>query len=265
MVKGNQLTEKQLSLRDTLPSGQCFRFSECNGVWTVRAGVGDSVRILHVTQDDLSPITDDPFWAEFFDLETDYDKLKKEFSKVSPLMAQACEYAPGIRILNQNPWEALCSFVVSQNNNIKRIMGIIDRMCSFYGNGGFPTVESLVNAREEDLRMLGLGFRAPYIINTARAVNDGLIDLDKLKTMDIDAARSLLMKVKGIGPKVADCALLFGCHRLDCFPMDVWMKRIMAVGFPGQDKSIFGPYAGVAQQYLFHYARTSGIFRNQED
>ena len=256
-----QLTERQLSLKDTLPSGQCFRFSCCDGTWTVRAGVGRNLRVLEVSQDDLSPITDDPFWAHFFDLETDYECLKSRFSQVSPLMDKACEYAPGIRILNQDPWEALCSFVVSQNNNIKRIMGIIDRMCCFYGGGGFPTAGSLADAKEDDLRNLGLGFRAPYIVNTARAVLDGLIDLQALKTMDIDEARSLLMKVKGIGPKVADCALLFGCHRLDCFPMDVWMKRVMATYFPGCDKRIFGPYAGVAQQYLFHYARTSGLFK----
>ena len=265
MVKNNQITEGQLSLKDTLPSGQCFRFSEHDGVWTVKAGVGKNLRVLSVSQDDLSPITDDPFWSDFFDLGTDYDSLKTEFSTISPVMAKACEYAPGIRILNQDPWEALCSFVVSQNNNIKRIMGIIDRMCGFYGGGGFPTVESLVDAREDDLRMLGLGFRAPYIVNTARAVYDGSIDLDKLRNIDIDDARAILMKVKGIGPKVADCALLFGCHRLDCFPMDVWMKRVMAEWFPGHDKSIFGPCAGVAQQYLFHYARTSGCFSAKED
>lgn len=265
MVKNNQITERQLSLKDTLPSGQCFRFSEHDGVWTVKAGVGKNLRVLSVSQDDLSPITDDSFWSDFFDLGTDYDSLKAEFSKISPVMAKACEYAPGIRILNQDPWEALCSFVVSQNNNIKRIMGIIDRMCGFYGGGGFPTVESLVDAREDDLRMLGLGFRAPYIVNTARAVYDGSIDLDKLRNIDIDDARAILMKVKGIGPKVADCALLFGCHRLDCFPMDVWMKRVMAEWFPGHDKSIFGPNAGVAQQYLFHYARTSGCFSAKED
>ena len=259
-----QLTLQQLSLKDTLPSGQCFRFSEKDGIWTVKAGVGENLRVLKVSQADLSPITDDSFWAHFFDLETDYEKLKKEFSKVSPLMKRACEYAPGIRILNQDPWEALCSFVVSQNNNIKRIMGIIDRMCSFYGGGGFPTAEVLADAKEDDLRMLGLGFRAPYIVNTARAVYDGEIDLEKLRTMDIDQARAILMKVKGIGPKVADCALLFGLHRLDCFPMDVWMKRVMATCFAGQDKSIFGPCAGVAQQYLFHFARTSGYFDDKE-
>lgn len=260
-----QLTEKQLSLKDTLQSGQCFRFSEDNGVWTVKSGVGSSCRTLKVSQNDLSPITEDPYWSHFFDLDTDYEALKTEFSKISPLMAKACEYAPGIRILNQDPWEALCSFVVSQNNNIKRIMGIIQRMSDFYGQGGFPSAESLANAKEDDLRSLGLGFRAPYIVNVSRAVLDGTVDVSELKTMDIDQARATLMKVKGIGPKVADCALLFGCHRLDCFPMDVWMKRVMAKCFPGQDKSIFGPCAGVAQQYLFHFARTSGYFNELDD
>lgn len=255
-----KLTERSLNLKDTLQSGQCFRFSEENGVWTVYSGVQENCRVLKVSQDDLSVIENDPYWRHFFDLDTDYEKLKEEFSKINPLMAKACTYAPGIRILNQDPWEALCSFVVSQNNNIKRIMGIVERMCDFYGGGGFPSAKVLAQAKEEDLRGLGLGFRASYIINTAKAVNDGEIDLENLKRIDIDEARGILMKVKGIGPKVADCALLFGCHRLDCFPMDVWMKRVMATFFPGQDKSIFGPYAGVAQQYLFHYARTGDAF-----
>lgn len=263
------LDNTQLSLKDTLLSGQSFRvrYDERTDVWTVWAGCEDNFHILKVSQNDLSPITDDPFWANYFDIQTDYQAMKESFSKVSPLMKKACEYAPGIRILNQDPWEALCSFVVSQNNNIKRIMGIIKRMCSFYCYGDFdhddcpfPTAKVLSCASEDDLRAIGLGFRASYIINTAKAVDDGLIILDDIKKMDIDSARSTLMKVKGIGPKVADCALLFGCHRLDCFPMDVWMKRIMATFFPGQDKSIFGNNAGVAQQYLFHYGRTSGCF-----
>ncbi len=251
---------KELDLEQTLLSGQCFRVKEESGFWTVKAGIGPSFRTLVVSQADLSPIVSDPFWADFFDLDFDYSALRSSFSKISLFMEKACSYAPGIRILRQDPWEALCSFVVSQNNNIKRIMALVERMCSFYGQGGFPSSSCLANAREEDLRALGLGFRAPYIINTARAVEDGLIDLAALKTMDIDKARAQLMGVKGIGPKVADCALLFGFHRLDCFPMDVWMKRAMAEFFPGSDKSIFGPYAGVAQQYIFHYARTSGYF-----
>ncbi len=253
------MQEKDLSLKDTLLSGQCFRVKECNGFWTVKAGIGTSFRTLVVRQEDLSPITEDPFWSNYFDLDFDYSSLKAYFSKLSPIMEKACSYAPGIRILNQDPWEALCSFVVSQNNNIKRIMSLVEKLCVSYGQGGFPTSKVLAKAKEEDLRALGLGFRAPYVINTARAVEEGRIDLEGLKNIGIDKAREELMAVKGIGPKVANCALLFGCHRLDCFPMDVWMKRAMATFFPGQNESIFGPYAGVAQQYIFHYARTSGV------
>ncbi len=257
---GYNFTEKDLSLRETLLSGQCFRVKEENGFWTIKAGIGPLFKTLVVSQEDLSPITSDPFWVNYFDLDFDYSALRASFAKISPFMEKACSYAPGIRILRQDPWEALCSFVVSQNNNIMRIMSIVERMCNFYGEGGFPSSLCLANAKEEDLRALGLGFRASYIINTAKAVEDGLIDLEKLKVMDIDQARAMLMSVKGIGPKVANCALLFGCHRLDCFPIDVWMKRAMAEFFPGKDESIFGPYAGVAQQYIFHYARTSGYF-----
>ena len=226
----------------------------------VKAGIGPLFRTLVVSQDDLSPITEDPFWSNYFDLGFDYSVLKNEFSKISPIMEKACSYAPGIRILNQDPWEALCSFVVSQNNNIKRIMGLVEKLCTTYGQGGFPSSKILANVTESDLRALGLGFRASYIINTARAVEEGKINLERLKNIGIEEARAELMAVKGIGPKVANCALLFGCHRLDCFPMDVWMKRAMATFFPGEDESIFGSYAGVAQQYIFHYARTSGCF-----
>ena len=257
--KNLELQAQDLSLKDTLLSGQCFRIQQSNGFWTVKAGIGPSFKTLVVSQEDLSPITQDPFWANYFDLGFDYKSLRETFSKLSPIMKEACAYAPGIRILNQDPWEALCSFVISQNNNIKRIMGLVEKLCNFYGQGGFPTSNALANASEQQLRELGLGFRASYIINTARAVEEGSLNLEELKNIGIEEARAKLMAVKGIGPKVANCALLFGCHRLDCFPMDVWMKRAMAAFFPGEDESIFGPYAGVAQQYIFHYARTSGV------
>ncbi len=255
----------QLGLYETLSSGQCFRVREENGIWTVFAGVDDNVRCLRVSQNDLTPIMKDDFWLNYFDMHTCYADMKKQFSSLSPIMAKACSYAPGIRILNQDPWEALCSFVVSQNNNIKRIMNIIGRMCDRFGkSGGFPCADTLAGAFEQDLISCGLGFRSSYILNTANAVCNGLIDFDTLKNADIDDARKMLMQVKGIGIKVADCALLFGCHRLDCFPLDVWMKRVMALYFPSEDASYFGPYAGVAQQYLFHWARTSGVFREDE-
>lgn len=253
-----------LSLEQTLLSGQTFRVFNEDGKWTVYAGTDENVRVLQVTQEDLSPVTESTFWSNYFDLQTDYSAMRERFSEISPVMKRACLYAPGIRILRQDCWEALACFVVSQNNNIKRIMGIVGRLAERFGrkNGdgvsGFPCARTLADAPLDALRDTGLGFRDSYIRNTARAVLDGEIDFGFLKTASIDDARRVLTSVKGIGPKVADCALLFGCHRLDCFPMDVWMKRVMATCFEGKDISVFGENAGVAQQYLFHWARTAG-------
>lgn len=251
----------EISLKDTLTCGQCFRFSEKNKIWTVIAGVDEDVKALSLSQDNLKPIYSDSFWSNYFDCSTDYDSLITKFSSLSPVLKQACDFAPGIRILNQDKWEALCSFVVSQNNNIKRIMGIVQRMSEQFGKRnkdgvyGFPSSKTIASLSEEQLRNVGLGFRANYVINTANAVNDGLIE--EIAKMNVEQARKELVKIKGIGPKVANCALLFGCHRLECFPMDVWMKRVMETYFPGKDGTMFGPYAGVAQQYLFHWMRNN--------
>lgn len=251
----------ELSLKDTLSCGQCFRFSNTENVWTVIAGVDENVRTLSLSQEEICKIEQDSFWSDYFDLQTDYESLKQQFSKKDDVLKAACEFAPGIRILNQDKWEAFCSFVISQNNNIKRIMGIVQRMSEQFGKQnsrgvyGFPSSRTIAGLSEEQLRQIGLGFRASYVLNTARAVEDGL--LESLELLDVTDARNELMKIKGVGPKVADCALLFGCHRLECFPMDVWMKRVMADYFPGKDGKYFGPYAGVAQQYLFHWIRNS--------
>ncbi len=259
------LTENSLSLQQTLTSGQCFRVSCRDGSWTVRSGVDEKVRELTVSQDNLSPIEKDPYWSNFFDLQTDYEKMKKYFSDNWETMKTACSYAPGIRILRQDRWEALACFVVSQNNNIKRIMGIVERLCTRFGRQnpegvhGFPNARTLADAPLDKLRDCGLGFRDTYIRNTAKAVLEGNIDFEFLCSAPIEDARRMLTKTRGIGPKVADCALLFGCHRLDCFPVDVWMKRVMESCFDGKDGTIFGENAGVAQQYLFHWGRTSGI------
>ena len=262
------LTERDLSLKQTLQSGQTFRATESDGVWTVFSGTDENVRTLTISQNNLEKAQNNPYWSNYFDLQTDYNAMKERFSKVSPVMERACAYAPGIRILRQDSWEALACFVVSQNNNIKRITGIVDRICKRFGKkneegvSGFPCAKTLADAPLDELRDTGLGFRDSYIKNTACAVLDGKIDFAELKKVPVDEARKTLVSVKGIGPKVADCALLFGCHRLDCFPMDVWMKRVMSVFFEGKDGSIFGENAGVAQQYLFHWARTAGEMNN---
>lgn len=245
-----------LNLKHTLDCGQAFRWKEREGVWS---GIAEG-RPLTVSQEEIdngtSEVFSDPFWINYFDLESDYEQIGEELSALSPVMAEAVCAGQGLRILNQEPWEAFCSFVVSQNNNIKRIAGIIDRLCLRYGKkGSFPTPEALYEADIAELRALGLGFRDRYIHSAAEAVVSGKIDFNELRTMPVKSARKILVSVLGVGDKVADCTLLFGLHRLECFPKDVWIKRVMAECFPGKDETFFGPYAGIAQQYLFDWAR----------
>lgn len=248
--------ENNLSLSQTLDCGQAFRWQQQDDYWKGTVGIGSDSKTLEVKQDNLSEIINSDFWSNYFDLELDYGEIKNELSKISPIMKKACEYASGIRILNQDYWETLCSFIISQNNNIKRIKGIVERLSVNYGNGGFPSADTLAGLDDDVLRKMGLGFRSKYIHDASEKVASGEIQLYELKKLNIKEAKDELMRINGVGPKVADCTLLFGFHRLECFPMDVWIKRVMETFFPGKDSSFFGPFAGVAQQYLFHYART---------
>ena len=176
-------------------------------------------------------------------------------------MEEAAKFAPGIRILRQEPFEALISFIISQNNNIKRISGIVERLCALCGEEiregvyKFPTVESMSNLSVEDLAPIRAGFRGKYIVDAVNKVVSGEVNLKALEALSYDDAKAELMRIKGVGSKVADCVLLYGFHKLEGFPMDVWMKRAMAVLFPDMEGSAFGEYAGIAQQYIFHYAR----------
>lgn len=253
-----------LDLAQTLDCGQSFRWEQQeNGDFkgvafdrevTARLNGGDFY-ILGGKEEDSE------LWSEYFDLDFDYAAVRGELSELSEVLKSAAGYAPGIRILKQDSWEALCSFIISQNNNIPRIKGIIKRLCENFGDktadGGytFPTAQRLAKLTVDDLAPLRSGFRAKYLIDAAQRVASGEVDLDKIKTMPIDEARQALMTIKGVGPKVAECALLYGMHRLECFPMDVWMKRAMAVLLPELEVEDLGAYAGIAQQYIFHYSR----------
>ena len=254
-----------LGLAETLDCGQSFRWrQEEDGSFSgiafgreLRLGwEGNSLLLHRVTLEEF-----DQIWRAYFDLDFDYGTLKRELAKISPSMAEATRYAPGMRLLRQEPWEALCSFILSQNNNIPRIKGIITRMCEQFGEslpgGGyaFPTPQAIAGQEPERLQPLRAGFRAKYLMDAARKVADGEIDLNRTAALPLDEARAELQKIQGIGPKVAECVLLYGMHRLEAFPMDVWMKRAMGVLFPGENPSLFGKYAGIAQQYLFHYSR----------
>lgn len=249
-------------LAATLDCGQCFRWTQKDGVWRGIA-FGRSLRVeekpdtleLSCSQEEWERI-----WRLYFDFDRDYAAIREMLSAFSPVLAEAAAYAGGIRILQQEPWEALCTFILSQNNNIPRIRGLTEKLCASFGEaveGGFafPRPERLADCTEEELRALGLGYRAPYVLDAARRVAGGM-DLEALRTLPEDEALARLNQIHGVGPKVAQCMLLFGLHRLDAFPQDVWIKRAMARYFPGKSRADFGPDAGIAQQYIFHYVRT---------
>lgn len=256
---------KDLDLSQTLSCGQCFRWKEhsdgsFSGVVRGRYArvSSDGDRLILDGADEA----DRAMWFDYFDLGMDYARVRRELSAIHPTLAEAARYAPGIRILNQEPFEALISFIISQNNNIKRIAGIIDRLCEHFGEPigadasyAFPTAQRLAALSPDDLAPIRAGFRQRYIIDAAQKVADGTIDPEQIRALSYDEARAALMRITGVGVKVADCVLLYGLHRLDGFPLDVWMKRAMAALFEGVESSDFGQYAGIAQQYIFHYAR----------
>lgn len=266
---------RDLDLDQTLDCGQSFRWErQPDGSYTgVAMGrliqvalEGETLTLLHTTPEEFETL-----WRSYFDLDLDYGLLRQRLSGLHPVLSQAAGYAPGMRLLNQEPWEALCSFIISQNNNIPRIKGIISRLCACFGAplaaGGFafPTAARLAACTLEELQPLRSGFRAKYLLDAAQRVAAGELDLQLVKTLPLEEARAALMTVQGVGPKVAECVLLYGMHRLECFPMDVWMKRAMAALFPGKEPSFFGPYAGLAQQYIFHYSRMHPeLFREEQ-
>lgn len=255
---------EDMSLEDTLCCGQSFRWRKCDGGFRGTAygktvtvcKEGGDLLICGATQQDF-----DNIWKSYFDLDTNYVSIRADLAKKHPMLSEAAKFAPGIHILRQEPFEALISFIISQNNNIKRIEGIVDRLCENFGENlpdgsyAFPTAERLASLTEEDLSPLRAGFRNRYILDAARKVQSGEVDLEALRTLPFPEAKAQLMTIVGVGSKVADCVLLYGLHRTEAFPMDVWMKRAMSTLFPGVDPADFGEYAGVAQQYIFHYSR----------
>ena len=226
--------------------GQCFRFNEVSpGVWQGVA-FGKTLRISG-TAIERPKEEYEGLWRNFLDMDTDYAAIRKAVS-VNPFMEAAAEYGKGIRILRQDFWEALCSFIISQQNNIPRIKKIIRDLC-----GGddrpFPDARDVAAMSEADLRELGMGYRAPYILGAAARCASG--------SLRADCSREDLLKLHGVGEKVANCVMLYGQRRGGAFPVDVWMNRALSRYFPpGFDhRDAFGEYAGVAQQYIYHYIR----------
>lgn len=253
-----------LDLAQTLDCGQCFRWEQLPdgsffGIVQDRpchlAQSEGKLTFFNCTIQEYHTL-----WEPYFDLATDYAAVKQALCQ-DPTLKKATEFAPGIRVLRQDSWEALCTFILSQNNNIKRIKGIVQRLCETFGEPlgdglfAFPTPQRLAALEPEDLAPLRCGFRARYVIDAARRVADGRVDLQCLKTLPLPEAEQHLMQIVGVGIKVADCALLYGCGRTDCVPVDVWIRRAMEELFPHGLPGCAQPYAGLAQQYLFHYVR----------
>lgn len=259
---------ERFSLADTLDCGQCFRWAgpDADG-WHTGVAAAQVCRVKQ-TEDGLAldcrPEAS-AFWHAYFDCDTSYAAIREALC-ADETLRRAALYAPGIRVLRQDAWEALCTFILSQNNNIPRIKGIVERLCALLGEelaGGlssFPVPKRIAALSLEELAPLRAGFRAAYVLDAAQRVASGEVDLESVRRMPIEEARTALTAIHGVGPKVAECALLYGMGRMECFPMDVWMKRAMAALFPAGLPACARAHAGIAQQYIFHYARTCPEF-----
>ena len=261
-------TVGEMDIIKTFECGQCFRWNadkdgaywgiamECPAkIWTE----GELVYIKSPGSIEM--------WREYFDLERDYLKISSGFDG-GEYLSMCVSYGQGIRILRQEPWEALCSFIISQCNNIRRIKGIVERLCENFGRAlefegrcfyTFPSAADIAALPEGALDVLRCGYRAPYISAAALAVASGALDLSALIDCDSAEAKRSLMALPGIGEKVANCVVLFGLYHMEAFPIDVWIRRALKEHFPADfDPACLGEYAGLAQQYIFYYARSTG-------
>ena len=275
---------KSFKVKDIFECGQCFRWNEePDGSYTGIFGHN----VLNVKEEKDIVITGicngdiEDICKNYFDLDRNYEEIKETLSLIDDNMKESIKYGEGIRILNQDLWEMIISFIISANNNIPRIKGIIERMSAKYGQEikfrgtsyyTFPTIGELSQASVKDLKDLGLGFRDRYVYETTKKIKEGKINLENLKQEPTNEVRKQLLTLTGVGPKVADCIMLFSTlKRFDVFPVDVWVRRVMndlyihnedetkvnkkQIQEIARDK--FGALEGIAQQYLFYWKRES--------
>lgn len=271
---------EDFDISQTFDCGQCFRWEKMEDAYFgVAFGKplkisqqGDIITLYNTSREDW-----DKIWVKYFDLKRDYGEIKSRIA-CEPIMREAVDFGSGIRILNQEPFECLISFIISASNNIPRIKKIINTLCTAFGEKvtymgkdfyTFPTAEKLAGLTLSDIGVIKAGFRDKYILNAAKAVASGQIDLECLKSASLEYAKNELLKLSGVGNKVAECVLLFSLEKYESFPVDVWIKRIMEhCFFDGeQDKETISAFArekfaelgGFAQQYLFFWARENKI------
>jgi N-glycosylase/DNA lyase len=293
---------KNFNIKQILECGQCFRWDKINDCNYIIVAYGkvieviqkdDEVTIYNTNEEDFNNI-----WLNYFDLERSYDDIKDVLAK-DEILRKSVEFGYGIRILNQDPFEMLISFIISARNSIPSIKKTVKKICEKWGEKieykgneyyTFPTPKAIKEATLEEIQETGASFRSKYIVDTIRKVNEALVikedmklnptkyeerpeildfDLEYIKSLNDDECHIALQKFMGVGAKVADCIMLFSMAKHSSFPVDVWVKRAMIHFYVAPDVSLnkmrvfardkFGALSGMAQQYLFYYARENKI------
>jgi len=289
------LDEKEFVPKNIFENGQAFRWDKVNNGYNIVAGKYFAhVRKLNESEvksfgnykdvviiENGGTLDDyESFWRNYFDMDRDYFKLRKSFMEMDDNLRKACEFGVGLRVLKQDLLEMIISFIISANNQIPRIKSSIEKICELVGDKiysrdgkdyyAFPSLEQLSNLTEEVLTDYArVGYRAKYLVNTIKMLKDNEVSLDKVRLLPYEEAHKELCKLQGVGPKVADCILLFGDSRDEAFPVDTWVIKFMNEYYVDNVKSmkkikkagakIFKDKAGLAQQYLFFYARENKV------
>lgn len=272
-----KIESKDINLYDTLFSGQCFRmFLESDGSYTIIL----SDRVVNIKEDNGELLLDsnvmenlDLVIKKYLDLERDYDRINQIISNKCEPLKKHINKCRGYKVLSQDKFEMYITYIISQNNNVKRIMGSVDKLSKLYGKCVqfrgqdyylFPTFEEMKDITLEELKNIGVGFRDSYIRNALDKLKEDRLFLDKLDMMSTEEDLKELTKIKGIGVKVASCILMFGYGRFDTFPVDTWVRHFVSENFDIKDdiksiskymKSVFGEYSGIAIQYFYHIGR----------
>lgn len=279
MVK---ITAENLSIHQISESGQCFRLNKLTGERYALIALGKYLEIEQTGGELLFSCTKEEYdavWRQYFDMDNDYGLYRNAVHEEDAYLSEAVAFGSGIRILRQDVWEMLISFIISQQNNIRRIRKCIETICERYGERvtledvdnadsvgrtitycAFPDVQTLAQVSEDELRACNLGYRSRYIVETSNSILNGVVDLEAIKKMGYRQAKTELLKLSGVGEKVADCICLFGLHHMDAFPVDTHIRKAVEAHYPeGFPFDRYDGYAGVMQQYIFYYDLKNGM------
>lgn len=277
-----KIAATDLSIRQISESGQCFRLKQLTEERYALVALGKYLEIEQ-TGSELSFFCTkeeyDAVWRQYFDMDNDYGLYRNAVQGEDTYLSEAVAFGGGIRILRQDVWEMLISFIISQQNNIRRIRKCVETICERYGERvtledvnnddsigktitycTFPDVQVLAQVSEDELRACNLGYRSRYIVETSNSILSGEVDLEAVKKMDYRQAKAELLKLSGVGEKVADCICLFGLHHMDAFPVDTHIRRVVEAHYPeGFPFGRYDGYSGVMQQYIFYYDLKNGM------